>query len=54
MLNFLSKKEKRIVGLVTLIGICGVISKYAYEYSTYKILKSIDRQFKKNSWDYYE
>ena len=55
MLNFLTKKEKGIIGIITLIGIGGAaFAKGLYEYSTYKILKNIDRQFKKNSWEYYD
>ena len=54
MLNFLTKKEKGIIGIIALIGIGAAVAKGLYEYSTYKILKNIDKQFKKNSWEYYD
>lgn len=54
MLNFLTKKQKGILGAITLIGLGAAFAKGLYEYSTYKILKNIDKQFKKNSWEYYD
>lgn len=54
MLNFLSNKEKGILGVITLISLGALIAKGLYDYSTYKILKQIDKQFKKNSWEYYD
>jgi hypothetical protein len=54
MLNFLTKKEKGILGAITLLGLGAVVAKGLYEYSTYKILQNINKQFKKNSWEYYD
>ena len=54
MLNFLTKKEKGILGTITLLGLGAAVAKGLYEYSTYKILRNIDKQFKKNSWEYYD
>ena len=54
MLNFLTKKEKGILGAITLLGLGAAVAKGLYEYSTYKILQNINKQFKKNSWEYYD
>ena len=48
MLNFLTKKEKGIIGIIALIGVGAAVAKGLYEYSTYKILQNINKQFKKN------
>ena len=54
MFNFLSNKEKGILGTIVLISFGTLIAKGLYDYSTYKILKYINNQFKKNSWEYYD
>ena len=54
MLNFLTNKEKIILGTITLVGVGAVLAKGLYDYSTYKILKNIEKQFNKNSWEYYD
>ena len=54
MLKFLTKKEKGIIGAITLVSVVAVFAKGLYDYSTYKILQNINKQFKKNSWEYYE
>lgn len=54
MFDILTKKQKHILGFITLIGLGAAVAKGLYEYSSYKILKNIERQFKKNSWEYYE
>ena len=48
------RKTKTILGTIALIGIGAVVAKGLYDYSTYKILKGIERTFKKNSWEYYD
>ena len=54
MLNFLTKKEKGVLGAITLVGVAAVFAKGLYDYSTYKILKNVEKHFKKNSWEYYD
>ena len=54
MLDFLTRKQKGILSTITILGLGAIIAKGLYDYSTYKILKNIDRQFKKNSWEYYD
>ena len=44
MLDFLTKKQKGILGAITLISLGAIVAKGLYEYSTYKILKNIDRR----------
>lgn len=54
MLSFLDKKSKRVLGVIGLLGLGAIAAKGIYDYSMYKIMKDIERSFKKNSWDYYE
>ena len=54
MFKFLSKKEKGILGAITLIGLGTVIVKGLYDYSSYKTLKWVKKRLKKNTWEYYE
>ena len=54
MLNFLSNKEKRILGSITLFGVGAIIAKGLYDYSTYKTLKWFEKRLKHNTEHYYE
>ena len=54
MLNFLTNKQKGIIGTVTLMSLGIFVIRGLYEYSSYKILKNIENKLKKNSWEYYE
>jgi len=51
---FLNNKTKIAILGITLLGIGSVVAKGLYDYSTYKILKNIERKFKHNTWEYYE
>lgn len=48
------RKTKIILGSIAFISIGAVVAKGLYDYTTYKILKGIEKNFKKNSWDYYD
>ena len=54
MLNFLSNKEKRILGAITLFGVSAIIAKGLYDYSIYKTLKWVEKKLKHNTEHYYE
>lgn len=54
MLNFLSNKEKGILGAIALLGIGSVIAKGLYDYSNYKTLQWIKKRLKHNTEYYYE
>ena len=54
MLNFLSNKEKGILGAITLFGVGAIIAKGLYDYSTYKTLKWVEKRLKHNTEHYYE
>ena len=47
MLNFLTKKQKGILGAITLIGLGAILTKGFYEYSNYKTLKNIEKNLDK-------
>ena len=48
------RKTKIILGSIACLGIGLIITKGLYDYSTYKILKSVEKKLKHNSWEYYE
>ena len=54
MLDFLSNKEKGILGAITLFGVGAIIAKELYDYSTYKTLKWVEKRLKHNTEHYYE
>lgn len=54
MLDFLTNRQKGVISTIALLGVGAIIAKGLYDYSTYKMLKKINRQFKKNSWEYYD
>lgn len=43
MLDFLSNKQKGILGAITLLGVGAIISKGLYDYSNYKTLKWLEK-----------
>ena len=54
MLDFLSNKEKGILGSITLFGVGTIIAKGLYDYTTYKTLKWVEKRLKHNTEHYYE
>ena len=54
MLDFLSNKEKGILGSITLFGVGTIIAKVLYDYTTYKTLKWVEKRLKHNTEYYYE
>jgi len=48
------KKTKLILGGIFLLGAGAIIAKGLYDYSTYKSIKWVEKQLKRNSWEYYE
>ena len=54
MLDFLSNKQKGILGAITLLGAGAIIAKGLYDYSTYKTLKWLEKRLKHNTEYYYE
>jgi len=54
MLDFLSNKEKGILGAIALLGVGAIITKGLHDYSTYKTLKWIEKRLKHNTEYYYE
>jgi len=54
MLDFLSNKQKGILGAIALFGISAIVAKGLYDYSNYKTLKWLEKRFKHNTEYYYE
>jgi hypothetical protein len=54
MLDFLSNKQKGILGAIALLGVGAIVAKGLYDYSNYKTLKWLEKRLKHNTEYYYE
>ena len=54
MVDFLTNKQKGVLGTIALLGVGAIIAKGLYDYSNYKTLKWVEKRLKHNTWEYYE
>ena len=49
MLDFLTNKQKGVLGTIALLGVGAIIIKSLYDYSNYKTLKWVEKRLKHNA-----